>query len=227
MQVALVGSEPSLARALATALIDRGAAVVTIGPDAGGEHALGCDTSSAEQVQDCLGTAEAALGGQPAMIRLGIGSAQPTGGELTSMSQAEWVARAEEPLREALAFHQAAQRFLADRPGRIIVIVPTVGLSGAPGFVPWATTAEADRSLVKAQARVSGDRDVTINCVAVASMLLAGTADDPDRSGLPPYALPRPDIAQVADVVLSLLSPAFTGVTGQTIAVDGGRWMAP
>jgi 3-oxoacyl-[acyl-carrier protein] reductase len=227
VNVALVGGEPRVAHALAAALADRDASVITIGDGPDGDDHLTCDPSSAVQIQQCLSTAETRLGEPPALIRLAMRSAQAAAGELASMNLADWRSRAEEPLREALAFHQSAQRFLGTRAGRVLVIVPTVGLSGGHGFVPWSTTAEADRTLVKAQARISGDRGITINCVAVASSLLAGAAEDPDRSGLPPYALPPPDTAQVAEVILGLLGPAFAAVTGQTIAVDGGRWMTP
>jgi 3-oxoacyl-[acyl-carrier protein] reductase len=230
--VAIVGGDPGLATALAAQLDARATHVVTIND---GEPAttaairqLRCDTGSAEQIEDRLAAAESMLGETPMLIRLGIRSTQSVATELASLSLDEWVARSEAPLREAFAFHQAAQRFLADRGGRVVVVVPTVGLSGGPGYVPLATSAEADRSLVKAQARVSGSHGITLNCVAVASALLAETdSHDPDRGGLPKHALPVPDLGQVADVIVGLLGSAFAGVTGQTIAVDGGRWMAP
>jgi 3-oxoacyl-[acyl-carrier protein] reductase len=227
MKVALVGGEPAVARDLAAQLATAGAEVVTVGDGPAGDGHLGCDPAVAAQVYDGLVAAQSRLGATPAVVRLGVRAAQTTAGALATLSLDDWIARAETPLREAFAFHQAAQRFLADRGGRIVAILPTVGLSGGNGFVPWATVAEADRSLVKAQARVSGRVGVTVNCVVVASLLLAESGDDPDRSGLPAYALAPPDFAQLAAVVLGLLGPAFNGVTGQTIAVDGGRWMAP
>jgi 3-oxoacyl-[acyl-carrier protein] reductase len=231
VSVAIIGGDPIVAAALAVCLEQRGTSVVTVGDasstaDGAAQH-LSCDLSSASDVQRRLDEAEAILDAQPAMIRLSVRLAQSTAAELTSLTVDEWESRAETPLREALAFHQAAQRFLAERSGRILVLVPTVGLSGGPGFVPLASCAEADRSLVKAQARVSGQRSVTINCIAVASALLTGFTGDPDRGGLPVQALPTPGFAQVADVIVGLLGPAFSDVTGQTIAVDGGRWMAP
>jgi 3-oxoacyl-[acyl-carrier protein] reductase len=232
----IVGGDPNLARALAGLLDERGTKVVTVTDDEASGSAtvrnLQCDTSVADQVRSCLDEAESMLGEPPALLRLGIRSAQAAAADVATLSLDEWIGRAESPLRETLAFHQAAQRFLADRGGRILVVIPTVGLSGGPGFVPLATTAEADRSLVKAQARVSGVRGITLNCVAVATSILAGAllataSSDPDRTGLPKHALPMADLGQVADVIVGLLGAAFDGVTGQTIAVDGGRWMAP
>jgi 3-oxoacyl-[acyl-carrier protein] reductase len=231
VSVAIVGSASTLAQALADSIRAQGVRVVTIGggpaaADHDGSH-LPCDVSSARAIADCLHVAEKIVGEPPAVVRLGIAPAQSVGAALASLALDEWIERAEAPLRAAFAFHQAAQRFFADRSGRILIVIPTVGLSGGPGYAPLATTCEADRSLVKAQARVSGHHGLTINCLAVASTLLTGNTSDPDRSGLPRLALPAPDLTQVADVMITVLGRGFDGITGQTIAVDGGRWMAP
>jgi 3-oxoacyl-[acyl-carrier protein] reductase len=227
VSLAIVGGGEDLSRALATEFHAQGEPVVTIGDGLASPTHFPCDLAAAADIESCLTAAASHLGDPAAVIRLGIRPSQAVPTEVAALSLGEWTARGEVPLHQALAFHQAAQRFLADRGGRIIVVIPTVGLSGGPGYAPLAATAEADRTLVKAQARVSAQHGVTINCVAVASALLAGSEDDPDRSGLPPYALPVPDLAAVAAVILGLLGSAFDTVTGQTIAVDGGRWMAP
>jgi 3-oxoacyl-[acyl-carrier protein] reductase len=223
MRTAIVGGARSLVDRLAEQLRERDTPTVTIGAS----EELACDLTSAAAIERCLRAAEAQLTEPPAIIRLGITSAQVTAGELADLDLDTWIERTEAPLREAIAFHQAAQRFLPARGGRIIVVVPTVGLSGGRGFVPLATTAEADRTLVKAQARVSGALGVTLNTIAVTSSLLAGSDTEIDRGGLPALALATPGLGQVADVIVGLLGPDFAAVTGQTIAVDGGCWMAP
>jgi 3-oxoacyl-[acyl-carrier protein] reductase len=215
--VALVGRASGLGRDLATALAERGARVV----------ALTDDLASTAALTARLSDVASELGGTPGLVRLAAPGAAAAPGELASLNLAEWTERAEAPLREVLAFHQAAQRFLANRGGSVVAVVPTIGLSGAAGYVPWASVAEAERSLVKAQARVSGRHGVTLNCVTCSSRLLAGSPTDLDRSGLPPLALDAPTVGALATVVLDLLGPGFAAVTGQTIAVDGGRWMAP
>lgn len=231
VSVAIVGGHPGVAGAVASQLDARGLPVVTISSDADSTtrriRNLQCDPTSASDVGSKLAEAERLLGIVPALVRIAIRSEQSTAGDLAATTLEDWSARVESPLREMVAFHHAAQRFLAPRGGRIVVVIPTVGLSGGPGFVPLATTAEADRSLVKAQARASGALGITINCVAVASALLTGADRDPDRAGLPKPALSPPDLGRVADVIVGLLSPELGEVTGQTIAVDGGRWMAP
>jgi NAD(P)-dependent dehydrogenase (short-subunit alcohol dehydrogenase family) len=81
--------------------------------------------------------------------------------------------------------------------------------------------------MVKAAARTWGSAGVTVNTVLVPADLIAGTSLD--RSGLQPPALGGSvDIAaNVTDVVATLVSGSLDGVTGQTIAVDGGVWMTP
>jgi 3-oxoacyl-[acyl-carrier protein] reductase len=222
MRVAMVGGERSLADGLAERLRERGTPTVTIG----NSEQLSCDLASAEAIERHLFDIASQSDEPLAIVRLAITSAQTTAGELAEIELDTWVERTEAPLREAIAFHQAAQRFLATRGGRIVVLVPTVGLAGGPGFVPLAATAEADRTLVKAQARVGGALGITLNTIAVTSSLLAGSGVDIDRGGLPALALAAPGLAQVADVIVGLLGPAFAAVTGQTIAVDGGCWMA-
>jgi 3-oxoacyl-[acyl-carrier protein] reductase len=229
VRAAIVSGDGDLASDLARKLTSLGTTTVTVGRRSSEPSEAGhvdCDTASAADVQHGLEQAASRLGETPAVIRLGLApsSRQPT--DLVSLEPAEWVDRAEAPLRDILAFHQAAQRFLADSGGRVVVVVPTVGLAGGPGLVPMATVAEADRSMLKAQARVLGRLGITLNTVAVTTSLLAGADRDLDRGGLPALALAAPGLAEVAAVIDGLLTPAFAAVTGQTVAVDGGCWMA-
>ena len=117
----------------------------------------------------------------------------------------------------------------------MVVLVPTLSLVGAAGFAPWAAITEGQRALAKAAARAWGRLAITVHCVAVPAALLtsprgdaAGIDEQIDRPGQPAPALPQPDVCpDVASVVHCLLSPAWRSVTGATVAVDGGVWMAP
>jgi 3-oxoacyl-[acyl-carrier protein] reductase len=129
-------------------------------------------------------------------------------------------------LQGYVEFLQAAERRLRGGDGRLVVVVPTLGLAGAAGLVAWATVAETQRSLAKSAARVWGENGITVNCVAVPPSLLAGESADLARSDLQRAALPDPDLGQdAAGVIASLCGAAMAPVTGTTVAVDGGRWM--
>lgn len=137
-----------------------------------------------------------------------------------------------------MACFQGAHRRLRTRGGSFVVLVPTLALVGASGFAPWAMVAEGQRSLAKAAARAWGHERITVHCVAVPGALLTssmrgdgsmGGDAAPDRPGQPARALGQaPGLGgEVASVVASLVSGSWTGVTGATIAVDGGVWMTP
>src|SRR5258708_2248056 len=128
------------------------------------------------------------------------------------MSEHEWRERCEAPLHVTLAFLQAAHTALRDRGGRVVVLVPTIAMTGAAGLVPLATAAEGTRSLAKAAARRWGADGVTVNCVAIGL----------DGASKMPPALERVDVAAV---VAMFAGDAASSVTGATVAVDGGRWM--
>ncbi len=213
--VAIVGGESDLVRLLARRLDARGGTTIAIAADT----AAGIETELRAAAQSC--------GATPAVVRIGIRAAQTVDSAVIATTATEWAARAEHPLSEAFHFHQAAARFLTDRGGRVIVVLPTTGLSGAPGFTPLATAAEGERSLAKAQARISGTANITVNCIAVTPSVVVVTDQEPERGGLPAPAVPAPDLDRLADLITVLCGDAFAGVTGQTIALDGGRWMAP
>lgn len=214
MRVAIVGGDNGLVRSLATRLDRRGATSATIA------------ATSAAGIKLGLESAASSLGETPAVVRIGLDPQQHVIAPLASTDRAMWKTRAERPLHEAFAFHQAATRFLQADGGRILVVLPTTGLSGAPGGVALATACEGERSLVKAQARVVGAHNITVNCIAAAPELLAAPAAL-ERGGLPSRSIPTPDLEQLAHLIVAMCGPAFSGITGQTIALDGGRWMAP
>jgi 3-oxoacyl-[acyl-carrier protein] reductase len=125
---------------------------------------------------------------------------------------------------------QEAHRRLLGRGGRIIVLIPTIAMTGAAGLAPWACVADGQRALVKSAARVWGGEGITVNCVAVpASLMAQGVGGvDVSRPDLQQPALPDPDARRdLAGVVAALCRAEFGAVTGATIGVDGGRWMTP
>jgi NAD(P)-dependent dehydrogenase (short-subunit alcohol dehydrogenase family) len=193
-------------------------------------------------VADALARAEEGGGPLRAVVLASAGMAATEAGELAGLDPQQWHVRVEVPLQRTLACFQGAHRRLRGSGGSFVVLVPTLALVGASGFAPWAAVAEAQRSLAKAAARAWGHERITVNCVALPGALLTSSMSDagsvgdpegvetgPDRPGQPAAALARsPGLGgEVASVVASLVAAGWTGVTGATIAVDGGVWMTP
>lgn len=121
---------------------------------------------------------------------------------------------------------QAAHPHLAHRDGRVVLITPTLSMSGAPELTPWATAVEGQRALAKSTARQWGADGITVNCVAPSPELYGVHVGD--------MALSAPALGSAGDaerdlgpVVAWLCSAASHFVTGQTLSADGGVWMSP
>jgi NAD(P)-dependent dehydrogenase (short-subunit alcohol dehydrogenase family) len=185
---------------------------------------------SGDDVDDLLGRAEEAVGQLHAVVLVLAGPSAMTAGNLSGLDPTRWHQSVEVPLAQTLACFQGAYRRLRTGGGGLVVLVPTLALVGASGFVPWATVSEGQRSLAKAAARAWGHEGISVNCVAVpGSLLLSPGGDPPDRPGQPPPSLGRlPGLRlDVAPVVSALVSGGWAAVTGATVAVDGGVWMTP
>jgi NAD(P)-dependent dehydrogenase (short-subunit alcohol dehydrogenase family) len=222
------------ARDLAAGLADAGLAVVLIGPDApagGPVPTVACALASAAEGDAALAEAARLLGGLDALIWAWTDAEGCRPAPIGALSAEQWARCAEAPLQRMMSFLKVAHARLVGRGGRVVVLVPSLAMTGAAGLVPWASAAEGQRSITKAVARAWGKSGVTVNAVAVPGTLLAGVPADTalDRPGLPPLSLAAsPSMrGDVAPVVAGLLGPAFAAVTGTTLGVDGGRWMTP
>jgi len=131
---------------------------------------------------------------------------------------------------QAVLPHMRAQAW-----GRIVTMGSTVGLTGAPGYGPYAASKEAIRSLTRTAAREWGPYCVTVNCICAVSIAhRLPPAGDSRRAAAfdavfkdQPIARDGDPEADIAPVMTFLLSDACRYVTGQTIMVDGGAFMRP
>jgi 3-oxoacyl-[acyl-carrier protein] reductase len=114
--------------------------------------------------------------------------------------------------------------------GQIYVVVPSVSQFGAPGFVPHTTALEAVRIMARSAARRWGALGVTVNCLAPAleSLVPATIPLDSAARSLSGRSLTADaDPAErVGEVVVSMAAGAARHVTGATLCVDDGVWMA-
>jgi 3-oxoacyl-[acyl-carrier protein] reductase len=232
-RAAVLGGAGGFGLELLSGLVDRN--VEAVGVAAPGQltpgSAIGCAWTSVDDVEAALSDAARALGGLDAVIDASVPTVAATLGPLIDMDDAGWATAAEEPLGIGVQVLQASYRTLRARGGRVIVVLPSLAMTGASGVVPWVTAAEGYRSLVKIAARQWGAVGITAIAVAVPAGMLTGAADplSLDRPGVPGPALrdvPRARV-EVAATVAGLLHPDMAHVTGATIAVDGGGWMTP
>jgi 3-oxoacyl-[acyl-carrier protein] reductase len=140
-----------------------------------------------------------------------------------------WDMRGEALVRDALFTFQAAhERLVASGAGRIVVVAPTSGFTGAGGFVPYSTAVEGIRALAKSAARSWAPLGITVNTVLVPPALVAPALATATAFEAPPVVGRLPDLHDdVAATIAHFAAPTSGGITGSTVIVDGGTVMAP
>jgi 3-oxoacyl-[acyl-carrier protein] reductase len=137
---------------------------------------------------------------------------------VAGMDVDEWDRRCDGVLRDAIdAAQDAHRRMHDDGGGRLVFVVPSMGLTGAAGLAPIATAAEGVRAMAKTAARQWGSLGITVGCVArrvagpvVAVSSLEGPTDD-----------------EVADVIALFATEQLRSATGGTLVLDGGTVLVP
>jgi NAD(P)-dependent dehydrogenase (short-subunit alcohol dehydrogenase family) len=122
---------------------------------------------------------------------------------------------------------QFAHAELAGRGGAVVVLTSTIGDVGGAGFGPWTAAIGAQRALVRSAARQWGEQAISVSALAVDVSIVAGAASArPTSLAGPAFGISGgPDDVGAAAVLL--LSDGARSLTGQTVTVDGGSWMAP
>jgi 3-oxoacyl-[acyl-carrier protein] reductase len=144
--------------------------------------------------------------------------------EIDELTERHWADACESTLDAAYRVAQAAHRHLTAGRGRLVYVVPTIGLTGAAGLAPFAAASEAIRALAKGIAKTWGKHGVTVNTIAYA---LSGDTETTKHSLVPPALGGTGDVeTDLAPVIALLASPDAHFVTGSTLVLDGGIWTA-
>ena len=116
------------------------------------------------------------------------------------------------------------------RTGRIVNIASVVGASGNAGQTNYSAAKAGMFGFTKSLAQEVGSRGVTVNAVAPGFIDTDMTRELPDAQrelllgSIPLGRLGRPE--EIASVVAFLVSDAAAYITGETLHVNGGMYMA-
>jgi len=150
---------------------------------------------------------------------------------LMRMKDDDWNAILDTNLSSVYRTSKAVMRsMMKARKGRIVNIASVVGVTGNPGQANYAAAKAGIIAFSKSLAREIGSRGITVNVVApgfIDTDMTRALTEDQRQALLGQIALGRlgaPD--DIAQAVLFLASPAASYITGETLHVNGGMYMA-
>jgi 3-oxoacyl-[acyl-carrier protein] reductase len=147
------------------------------------------------------------------------------------MKDDEWNAVIDTNLSAVFRLSKLVMRgMMKARSGRIINITSVVGEAGNPGQANYAAAKAGVAGMSRALAQELGSRNITVNCVAPGFIDTDMTKALPDvqrdvlLSKIPLGRLGQ--VEEIAATVAFLASPKAAYITGNTINVNGGMYMA-
>jgi len=242
-QVVLVtGASRGIGRAVALELGKRGASVVgTATSDAGAadissafDQAVVSGFGAVLNVTDMAGC-EALIGEiekKYGTVSVLVNNAGITRDNLAMrMKDDEWDAVIDTNLKAVFRMSKLVMRgMMKARFGRIINITSVVGEAGNPGQANYAAAKAGVAGMSRSLAQELGSRNITVNCVAPGFIDTDMTKRLPDAQRdalLGKIPLGRlGQVSEIAATVAFLASPEAGYITGNTINVNGGMYMA-
>lgn len=150
---------------------------------------------------------------------------------LLRMSEDDWQSVQDTDLRSVFRLSKACLRgMMKQRWGRIISITSVIGSIGNPGQANYAAAKAGVTAFSKSLAREVGSRGITVNVVAPGFIETDMTADlDAQQRDAMLANIPLARLGQVEDIahaVSFLASEQAAYISGETLHVNGGMYMA-
>lgn len=216
------------ARVIGTATTAEGAARITesLGPQGGRGAVL--DVTRQESIDALIADIDAREGA----VEILCNNAGITRDMLLlRMKQDDWDAVLQTNLASVFRLSKAVLRGMTKaRKGRIISIASVVGLTGNPGQANYAAAKAGMIGFSKSLAREVGSRGITVNVVApgLIDTDMTRALNDAQKATLNAQ-IPLARLGQPADIaaaVAFLASAEASYITGETLHVNGGMFMA-
>jgi len=240
----VTGASSGIGRATALRLARDGFGVLAVARDpaaltavraeiegAGGRAAtLVADVTAADAPGAIVAQARAAFGGVDALVNA---AGVIASGSVMDTTDAGWDAMMDVNVRAPFRLMREAIDALAERRGAVVNLSSVAGLRSFPGLVSYAVSKAAVDQLTRCAALDFAPKGVRVNAVnpgvVVTNLHRRGGMDTTkyaeflDRSKST-HPLGRPgQPEEIADLIAFLVSPASGWITGDTIAIDGGR----
>jgi len=216
------------ATVIGTATSDSGAAAIGERLAARGGHGRKLDVTDGAAVEALVDEIAKTFGAVSILVNnAGITRDQL----LMRMKDDDWQAILDTNLTSVYRTSKAVMRgMMKAKKGRIISIASVIGLTGNPGQANYAAAKAGIIAFSKSLAREIGSRGITVNVVApgfIDTDMTRSLPEDAKQAMLGQIALGRlGEAADIASAVGFLASPAAAYITGETLHVNGGMYMA-
>ena len=243
--VVVTGAGDGVGRGLALACAAAGAHVVVAARRENGDKTAAeimarggaatwvrCDVTDRGNVEAAVATAIAQGGGLDVMIHNATSRRSSEPARIEEVDADLWEEHASVSLRGAYHCAHAALPALREHGGRFIVMTSPAGMEGSAMLPIYGVVKGALRGLAKSLAREWAPLGVTVNVVsplAETPAMVSAYEQDPELEEriirrVPMGRLGDPE-TDIGPAVVFLASEGARYITGQTLAVDGGRFM--
>lgn len=230
MQALLIGTGV-VAEQLRSGLSARGWDVMAVSGDSSGTSASDTGFVSDKSGSDpATQKSTAAQAGLNMLVIVCPCSQEPT--DCANMSAEMWAQGCEQPITEALTCLAQHRDALLATKGHVVFVVPSFAMSGAKGFSTAAAAGEGLRTLAKGAAKQWGKDNVRVNTIALDPQHFVPGESGKQLSAVMGLATSsgfghKGDIAtDIASVLDWLTAEDARFITGATLTLDGGIWMA-
>jgi NAD(P)-dependent dehydrogenase (short-subunit alcohol dehydrogenase family) len=204
-----------------------------IGRRGGRALSIRCDVTSRTDVDAVVAATVAEFGALDVMVHNALAPVGPPR-PIEDVPDETFSSMLGTGVRASYLCAQAAYPHLVASGGTLILITSAAGVEGSPYLPAYGVVKGAQRGLAKSLAREWGPQGVRVNCIGPVAMTpaMAVAAETSPvftdglligRTPLRRIGDPEPDIGPVAVFLASDLSRYMTG---QTLMVDGGGFMA-
>jgi NAD(P)-dependent dehydrogenase (short-subunit alcohol dehydrogenase family) len=243
--VIVTGAGDGVGRGIALACAAAGAHVVVAARRDNGQRTLAeikeaggagtwvrCDVTERANVEAAVATALAVGGGLDAMIHNATSRRSGEPVRIEDVDLNLWDEHASVSLTGAYYCAQAALPAFREGRGRFILMTSPAGMEGSAMLPIYGVVKGALRGFAKSLAREWAPAGITVNVVsplAETPAMVSAYEHDPEleqriKSRVPMDRLGDPE-TDIGPAVVFLASEGARYITGQTLAVDGGRFM--
>lgn len=240
----VTGASSGIGRATATRLAADGMHVLAVGRDeralaevcrdierAGGRAArLAVDVTSAEAPVAIVDRAISVFGGIDALVNA---AGVIASGGVTETADDGWDLMMDVNVRAPFRLIRQAAAALEKRGGAVVNVSSVAGTRAFPGLTAYCVSKAAIDQLTRCAALDLAPRGVRVNAVnpgvVVTNLHRRGGMDEPKYAAFlerarSTHPLGRPGTPEeIADLIAYLVSPRAAWMTGETVAIDGGR----